>query len=132
MESTCRMKREKKVMSEKPAPRKKQPGMARPYKKVTTLRYGSAIAEIIQYQAPLGLNRHLYRPKRVFEVMTTGKEDDSELIAPETTDDLISVSNKAKAYCEALDRGEDPAGREGRVNGHMKELEADTTSSQES
>ena len=119
-------------MSEKPAPRKKATGTPRPYKKVTTLRYGGAIAEIIQYQAPLGLTRHLYRPKRLFEVMTTGKEDDSELIAPETTDDLISVSKKAKEYCEALDRGEEPAGREGRVNGHMEMLEADRTRSQNS
>ena len=75
------------------------------------------------------LNQHLYRPKHVFEVMTIGKEDDSELIAPETTDDLISVSNKAKAYCEALDRGVKPTEREERVNGRMETLAADTTSS---
>ncbi len=81
-------------MNEKSAPRKKGTGTPRPYKKVTTLRFGNAVAEIIQYQAPLGLTKHLYRPKRVFEVMTTGKEDDSELIAPETTEDLISVSKK--------------------------------------
>ena len=123
------MSREKKEMSEKQAPRKKGTGSARPYKKVTTLRFGSAIAEIIQYQAPLGLTRHLYRPKRVFEVMTTGKEDDSELIAPDTTDDLISVSQKAKAYCEALDRGEEPAEHEGRVNGHIEVLASGTASS---
>lgn len=89
----------------------------------------TATAEIIQYQAPLGLTKHLYRPKRVFEVMTTGKEDDSELIAPETTEDLISISKKAKAYCEALDRGEDPAKREGRVNGHMEVKASGTASS---
>ncbi len=129
MESTYRMRRKEMEMSEKQAPRKKATGTPRPYKTITTVRYGSAIAEIIQYQAPLGLTKHLYRPKRVFEVMTTGKEHDSELIAPETTDDLISVSQKAKAYCEALDRGEEPAEHEGRVNGHIEVLASGTASS---
>ncbi len=107
-------------MSDKTAPKKKATGTPRPQKTVDWVRSGTAIAEIVQYQAPLGITKHLYRPKRVYEVMTTGKEDNSELIAPETTDDLIAVSKKAKAYCEALERGQEPAKHERPVNGRME------------
>jgi hypothetical protein len=61
--------------------------------------------------------------------MTSGKESNSELIAPETTDDLISVSKKAKAYCEALDRGEVPEIPKSRVNGHKETFASDVTKS---
>src|SRR5690606_21543607 len=95
------------TMTEKQSTKKKAPkGLPRPYETIDTVRHGSALAEIVRYQSPLGSVHHVYRPKRIWESMTTTKEDTSELIFPNTTGDLIRVAELAQKYCQELDSGQ--------------------------
>ncbi len=96
--------------------KRKNKTQPRPYRQVEEVTHGQGLAEIVEYQSPLGARHHVFSLGRCFEAMTTGKRETSKYILPDSAADLKAVIDKAEARCRELDSGESPTQKQNGVN----------------